>query len=158
MKFKPEDDGETHYNIYSKGKTEYGRLLSNFAHTPFTCEDGYFASVEAYWYYLLTNNPKKENLRSLHGFAAKKLGRELTMNLDWDEEDWFKTKIFNALRAKVDQNPSLKYLLATVKWLPFTHYYVYNGKVIEPKDGKWLLDYWAVLKYQVEIACTLTIN
>lgn len=28
----PEEDGITHINIYSKGSTELGRLLSNFAH------------------------------------------------------------------------------------------------------------------------------
>lgn len=35
MNFKPEMDGIDHINVYSKGKTELGKLLSNFARTPF---------------------------------------------------------------------------------------------------------------------------
>jgi len=31
----PEEDGITHINIYSKGKTDLGRMLSNFAKLPF---------------------------------------------------------------------------------------------------------------------------
>lgn len=30
----PLEDGITHINVYSKGATELGRLLTNFAHTP----------------------------------------------------------------------------------------------------------------------------
>ena len=33
--YLPKDDGVTHINIYSKGQTELGGLLSNFSRTPF---------------------------------------------------------------------------------------------------------------------------
>jgi hypothetical protein len=47
MDIKPSEDGVTHINVYSRGNTELGRLLSNFAHTPFSHpEFGEFASVE----------------------------------------------------------------------------------------------------------------
>ena len=42
----PKLDGIEHINIYSKGKTELGRLLTNFAQTPFIHpEYGRFESV-----------------------------------------------------------------------------------------------------------------
>ena len=31
--YKQTEDGYNHINVYSKGKTELGRWLSNFAHT-----------------------------------------------------------------------------------------------------------------------------
>jgi hypothetical protein len=53
MDIKPSEDGVTHINVYSRGNTELGRLLSNFAHTPFSHpEFGEFASVEGFWYWL----------------------------------------------------------------------------------------------------------
>ena len=33
--FDPNLDGINHINVYSRGKTEIGRFLSNMAHTPF---------------------------------------------------------------------------------------------------------------------------
>lgn len=46
-KYTATTDGIDHINIYSKGKTTLGRMLSNFACTPFTHpEDGKFASIE----------------------------------------------------------------------------------------------------------------
>ena len=44
-------DGMTHINVYSKGKTEIGRWLSNFAYSPIDLgNEGYFSSIEGYWY------------------------------------------------------------------------------------------------------------
>lgn len=70
---KPDEDGVTHINIYSKGKTEIGRWASNFQYAPIVIDDGHFDSVEGYFYWLGTRNAQ---LRFLSGFAAKKLGRE----------------------------------------------------------------------------------
>ncbi len=53
-------DGVDHINIYSKGKTSLGRFLSNFVQADIETEDGDFASVEGYWYWLTcpsTTNP-----------------------------------------------------------------------------------------------------
>lgn len=46
-KFLKENDGIDHINIYSKGKTELGCLLSNFAFSPFTINNDTFPSVES---------------------------------------------------------------------------------------------------------------
>jgi len=49
-------DGIDHINLYSRGHTELGQYLSNFAYTPIQTEDGRFNSIEAYWYWLNTHN------------------------------------------------------------------------------------------------------
>lgn len=136
MKLHHYDDGKTHLNVYSRGATPLGKLLSNFAHTPFTLDDhGTFASVEGYWYWLST---KDERLRHLHGFAAKKLGREVRTQVAYDPT--FKTKINKAIRAKLDQHPPIVALLRQ-STLPFVHYYVTKGKVQDrTEESQWMLD------------------
>lgn len=129
----PRNDGVTHINIYSKGKTALGRALSNFAHFPFECEDGKFNSVEGYWYWLST---KDDRLRSLSGLEAKQVGRELRGD-DWNNSEEFQAKIRGALRIKLD---SMKEQLR-MSTLKFVHYYVYNGKVSQPKEGQWIVDF-----------------
>ena len=52
MILTPQNDGITHINVYSKGKTTLGRWLTNFAHTPIDTIDGHFESIEGYWYWL----------------------------------------------------------------------------------------------------------
>lgn len=136
------DDGVTHINIYSKGQTLLGRLLSNFANTPFTHpEDGDFCSVEGYWYWL---SCKDEKLRGLHGYEAKQFGRTCK-GKDWCEDSEFKRKICLALKSKLEHNPGIATLL-NKNTLPLKHYYVYGDKIIEPKEGQWIIDYLNSLK------------
>ena len=55
MIINPDNDGIDHINTYSKGKTELGKLLTNFAHTPFVHPKyGEFQSVEGFWYFKKT--------------------------------------------------------------------------------------------------------
>jgi len=103
-KYVPSEDGITHINIYSKGKTEIGRFASNFAFSPFECEDGKFDSIEGYWYWLTINpsNPRRDELRKLYGFEAKRIGRELR-GKDWNLDEEFKKKICNAIKIKFEE-------------------------------------------------------
>lgn len=160
MKFNPAEDGITHINIYSKGKTELGRLLSNFAYTPFELTIyGKFASVEAYWYWLLLYDggahPQGETkkLRTLHGFAAKKFGKSLISKYlkdtqFTDHSEVFKRKIKVALKAKLDCNPDIKKQLIE-STLPLTHYYVFNGKVKEA-GYEWQVEWWEQTRRQLQ--------
>jgi predicted NAD-dependent protein-ADP-ribosyltransferase YbiA (DUF1768 family) len=154
-------DGVDHINIYSKGETELGRLLTNFAHTPFTVEDGEFASVEAYWYWLLAVEKYKGTvhqfvvelikLRDLYGYQAKKLGREI-VGERFDELDtslWFQTKILKAFYAKIEAHPQIAELLKD-STLPFQHYYVFVGRKVEPTSHKWQLKYWERIRRQLK--------
>lgn len=143
----PEKDGIDHINIYSKGKTELGKFLTNFAHTPFEHpEDGKFESVEGYWYWLSCKN---DDLRHVYGFQAKKLGRELG-GKDWVEGTGFQYKIKLAILAKFNANPDAFIDLIDSE-LPFKHYYVFGGKVIEPKEGQWLLDFFESMRSDIPL-------
>lgn len=130
-------DGIDHINVYSKGKTELGRLLSNFAHTPFvTEEDGSFQSMEGYWYYILSGN---DYLRSLYGYIAKVRGEGNYFLKNWKTFKGFKDKIRKGLRAKLEQNPDIVELLIESD-LPLEHYYIFGNHVVEPTEFRWMID------------------
>lgn len=133
MTINPNEDGITHINIYSKGKTVLGRQLSNFTYFPFECEDGKFASIEGYWYWLRTGN---DELRDKAGFEAKKTGEAAETFHMCPSSDGFKDKICKAITIKLDRYK--KAILATN--LPFEHYYVYGNKVVDA-GYKWILSH-----------------
>ena len=154
MDIKPAEDGVTHINVYSRGNTELGRLLSNFAHTPFAhSEYGDFASVEAFWYWLSLGKAHDE-LRPLYGFKCKQKGKELKANGAKEVHvDDFEIQIKKALLLKVEQNHHLAKLLKESN-LPLMHYYVYGNNLTDPSRYKiihidkfnWITDYLGVVR------------
>lgn len=128
FKIHPLNDGKDHINMYTKGATELGRLLTNLAHTPFDIPDGHFESVEGYWFWLLTDK-QFDRLKKLHGFEAKKAGQDLKkagyMTKSSSDED-FKENIKKAIREKLKQNPHILVMLLKTT-LPLKHYYYYQG-------------------------------
>ncbi|MEZ5585027.1 MAG: hypothetical protein R3F37_21720 [Candidatus Competibacteraceae bacterium] len=60
-------------NVWSRSEEEIGRLLSNFAHTPFQLDGIDYASVEAFYAALLiqNNETKKARVRTYWGIRAK---------------------------------------------------------------------------------------
>lgn len=136
MIYLPEKDGVTHINVYSKGRTELGRLLSNFADTPFKHpEFGWFRTVEGFWYWLKTGKTH-EDLRNMVGWEAKMLGRK------WPavEIEHFDTKIKTAIRCKLIQHPDILCGLIDNE-LPLTHYYVRGSRVV-PAGYEWINEYY----------------
>ena len=138
---RPEDDGITHINVYSKAQTELGRWMSNFAHTPFTINDhGTFASVEGYWYWL---GCRDDQLRTCYGFQAKKLGRELPRTVHLPDAE-FQHHIALALEIKAKAEPRMLAMLKK-STLPFAHYYVFaNG--VKDAGYKWILEIWDAIR------------
>ena len=133
--FKPEDDGRTHINVYSKGKTIVGRLLSNFAYTPFRIPFwGSFHSVEGFWYWMITGD---ERLRKASGYEAKRLGTTLPALRDHPT----KRELRIAYRAKLRYNPEVRRKLRSSS-LPLLHYYVYEGKVVSARKWAWTAELW----------------
>lgn len=135
----PDMDGITHINIYSKGKTDLGVVLSNFSHHPFChVEHGLFASVEGYWYWLTR---QEDELRHVYGFKAKELGRSLPEVKKWHPEQ-FQNFVCQALDAKLESHP---WILEELKksHLPLEHYYArFYGdqlKVTEPGNSEWII-------------------
>jgi hypothetical protein len=122
-----EQDGTTHINIYSKGKTELGRFLTNFA----------YASVEGYWYWL---SNRHEEMRIVFGWNAKKTGRLHTKTIQLTEQE-FQRKIREACWIKIHSNQDM---LNSFKnsTLPFTHYYVFSNGSVKDAGYKWITDMW----------------
>lgn len=61
------------FNVWSRTDEEIGRLMSNFAETPFTLDGVEFASVEGLYFWLL--NERKANrdaIRMMSGIRAKR--------------------------------------------------------------------------------------
>lgn len=127
-------DGVHHINIYSKGKTEVGRWLSNFQYCPIQTEHGDFNSLEGYWYWLTTCN---DELRELDGFAAKKLGKESKKVREYTNEE-FRQYICKALDIKLKTRPRW---VAEKCNLPLKHYYEYGGKRIEKQEYNWITEH-----------------
>lgn len=127
--YDPSEDGYTHLNAYSKGRTHLGRMLSNFAYSPFVFEPyGKFNSMEAFYYWYVTGK-KHEELRSLHGSTAKSVGQKFhRVETSLTEEDL--EILQDAMIAKIVQNDELKNALKECT-LPIVHYYVYHGRVVQ---------------------------
>lgn len=143
MSYDPEDDGVTHINVYSKAKTDLGKFLSNFAHTPVNTPDGPFESLEGYWYWLKTYD---DTLRELYGFKAKEYGRKLPVaNVTID-----KNKFKKALVQKVEDNK--EWLKNDYHWnrleLPLTHYYVYSGTA-KQAGSEWVIEILEQLRFDM---------
>ena len=135
MKFKPANDGVDHVNVYSQGKTQLGKLLSNFADTPFEIEGkGKFKTVEGFWYWTMTG---LEELRDLPGWQCKEVGRRAETVRSHPNE----TELFEAYEAKLDSNPHIITMLLNNN-LPLAHYYVYSGNIVEPKEWQWTALLW----------------
>lgn len=140
LMINPNDDGITHINIYSKGKTELGRMLSNFYKYPVVTQDGDFMSVEGYWYWMsIENCSEREVLRKCYGSTAKSVGKSLLETHKSSFETNFEVKILYAIYEKFSRNSSL--ILPQYLNLPFEHYYNYGGKIVDVKSKYlWMIE------------------
>lgn len=137
----PKRDGIDHINVYSKGATQLGQDLSNFAHVPFEHPDhGFFASMEAYWYWLSTGK-QHDNLRRLYKATAKAAGIRLP-KVEMDPE-LFRSLICDGLKLKIMQNRKLRDELKK-SHLPFRHYFFYGSA------PNWVIKEKADHRYQME--------
>lgn len=130
------NDGVDHINIYSNGKTELGRILSHFAHTPFVHPYfGPFYSMEGFWYWARSGQTE-DRLRYLSGFRAKQVGKALGHKRYQD----FKSDILAANYQKIIQHEKICEMVID-STLPFDHYYVFgpNNIHITPQSSDWLL-------------------
>lgn len=167
LHLKPENDGVDHINIYSKGLTELGRMLTNFYRYRIDIpEAGSFYSLEGFWYWLFCNNiiayhqsqglyftlDKEilsgiDGLRYQSGFHAKAAGRDLVKRLPespWTEPtEEFKAAFVEALKIKIHTIPGLGQAFIESYPKPLLHYYVYGRdsarpNIKVPASGEWL--------------------
>lgn len=132
MELTPLDDGDTHINVYSKGKTQLGRWLTNPSSLGFTHPNfGPFDTAEGLHFFLKTGMLDYEYAR-LSGFEARKKGKA-------EHRLYIHNPQFDQLMrigwvCKITQNPELYYLVMDNE-LPLAHYYYYgredNCKVIQ---------------------------
>jgi predicted NAD-dependent protein-ADP-ribosyltransferase YbiA (DUF1768 family) len=152
MEFKPENDGIDHINVFSKSRSKLGRMLSNFAHTPFTLDGNKFESVESWWYWTKMNNINKsvlfpifsdeqlDTIRFLIGKDAKSYFRELHKA----DSSSFSPEPFELKRTylqKLEENPDVKKELMENK-LPIDHYYMMFDKKISAASSMWTAKLW----------------
>ena len=165
------EDGITHINIYTGGKTELGRFLSNFTHMEQDTEHGRFSSLEGYYHYLKLMRSVNEadipdiirddmiaiisRLKSMYGKEAQNYGRELRQQLIYkriwinDKPNEFFHECFRkALITKIDTSPFKELFYETT--LPFTHYYVFRGAVIYKPHFSWLEELVNNIRYGVK--------
>lgn len=123
--YRPENDGIDHINAYSKARTKVGRMLTNYAHTPFSHRTfGHFESMEGFWFWLASGR-QYNNLRRVHGFKAHELGRVCLQGIDYEKvvDDRFRRWVKEATEAKFRQNTVLLQMLVDTGDLPIVHYY-----------------------------------
>ena len=127
-------------NIYSKSESELGRLLSNFAHTPFVSPKGdTFESVEGWWYWYVTGK-KHHILKTLWGFRAKEVGKTYE-RVNTVTPDILK----QVYLLKLQYNPKLKEMLLSYDG-EFDHYYMYGSKKVVPDSTVWTAKLWEQIR------------
>ena len=137
LKFNPMEDGVTHINIYSRGDTELGRMLSHFYNASIDHpEFGSFANMECFWHYL-SRGCKHEKLRNMPAFKVKQLSKELPKVV----RDDFMEQIKIANELKILQHPNIMHVLCDSS-LPFEHYYTFGSPPIvrRPNEAQKLID------------------
>ena len=142
----PEEDGVTHINVYTKGKTGLGRGLSNLSSVSFTIPGvGSFRSMEAYWYWVKTGK-QFGHLMKMSGFEAKQEGKQLpTIKSPTFEDD-----ILDGHLWRLKCSPMLTHCLSTCR-LPLVHYYNYGSKVIVPQSGDFQMDYLNYIRRRLNV-------
>jgi len=164
VEYYPRGDGDTHINVYSKGKTELGRWLTNFTYETVLTPYGMMNSMESYYHYLKIQRALIEsnmlrvpkpieramvNLTNLHGRAAQEAGRSARkllrsygITLNDVPNAWFNEQFMLGLEYKLRKSPDklalLQDELADGKVL--LHYYTYGNTVHHKGHFDWLGD------------------
>ena len=148
----PAMDGICHINVYSKGGTQLGRMLSNFFWAPIVTKDhGEFASIEGYWYWLKKPDDK---LRKLYGYTAKKFGKDISKGAEshYSKAD-FENLIKEAIEIKIETHANIRQSLIGSD-LPLQHYYYYgkipNVKIYKLEEYAWITDHIAELRHRYQ--------
>jgi predicted NAD-dependent protein-ADP-ribosyltransferase YbiA (DUF1768 family) len=115
MDFVTGTEAPTALNVYSRSDDEIGRLMSNFAHTPFVLDGIEYGSIEGFYVSLLFLDPAKRlKLGRLYGMVVKRMGKKSRLTKTCYGHDWFDLGseahiglIKRAIRAKLDAHPDI---------------------------------------------------
>lgn len=167
IEINPAEDGVTHINVYTKGKTNLGRALTNFADIGFSHKHhGDFDCVEGYWYWLRLHllGSRSDEMFKLHnsdGYTSKQLGLKLLKEevedewVDFPEEE-FRKGIIAALDLRFRQCQMFREDFME-EHLPLKHYYVYgkaDNYIVREAGHAWVLDGLELLRHQYRCSNT----
>lgn len=116
-------------NVYSRSDEEIGRLMSNFAPTPFMLDDVEYASVEGFYVSLLfLEEDKRAKVSKLYGIVVKNMGKKSKLTETCYRGEWFTLGsdkhvelIKRAIRAKLEANPGIAAEFVATSPRPITH-------------------------------------
>jgi hypothetical protein len=150
MELNIQDDSVTHINVYTKGATILGRMMSNLANSSIEHPRyGHFRTLEGLWYYLKTGLTE-DSFRVLQGYECRKAGKDILPIWNTNFHRDFKIGIV----LKILANSELKILLEA-STLPFVHYYYYGNvpgkqKLIVPRGHEWQVEFWDSMRRQLK--------
>lgn len=148
--YHPNTDGIDHCNVYTKGKTLLGRMMTNLSNCHITHPRyGDFRTLEGLWYYLKTGK-NEEMFRVLSGYDARNLGKD--MDKIWDQE--FQREFKVGIICKILASEDLRKMLIESE-LPFVHYYYYGKDpaklvVVVPKGHEWQMEFWTDMRTKLK--------
>lgn len=116
-------------NVYSRSDEEIGRLMSNFAHTPFTLDGVTYASVEGFYVSLkFLDEDKRAKLATLYGPVVKNMGKKSKLVMTCYRGEWFElgsethhALIKRAIRAKLEAHLEMARAFAATRPRPIMH-------------------------------------
>ncbi len=117
-------------NIWSKSDEEIGRLMSNFAHTPFVLDGILYSSIEGFYAALLIqgNAAKQAKVRQMWGVRAKHEIPKLKPQVILYNGESFKlgskdhiSLIKQAIRAKLQTHPEIAAAFVATRPRPIAH-------------------------------------
>lgn len=147
--FHPMNDGLDHLNIYSNGRTELGRVLSNFYKEEFNTVngDGNFMSIEGYFHWLGVSEdcPNRDTLRYLFGKDARVAGRNFKCTYGRSNKytkDEFQEIICKEVSRKFYRHQNLLIDNILLWDVPIYHYMIFDGNKIKDftEKYKWFVD------------------
>lgn len=138
-----DQDGISHINIYSRGKTKLGKQLTNMYHFKFIYDNVEFISVEQAWhFYKFCKYPELANkiLKLDSSFKCLDFAKANKQNDIDTQSVMFKELMKDVIRTRLECDEPLMNLLRN-SWLPFEHYYAYSSKIHDQRHKyEWLIN------------------
>lgn len=116
-------------NVYSRSDEEIGRLMSNFARTPFLLDGVMYASVEGFYVSLkFLDDAKRAKMAGLYGAVVKRMGMRSRLTSSHYRGEWFAlgseghfALVKRAIRAKLAAHPHIAAAFVATRPRPIVH-------------------------------------
>lgn len=156
----PNKDGISFINVYSKGRTNLGKQLTNMFPYSFMYDGIQFNSVEQAWHYYkfvnIDTNVANHILTLTNPFECLKYARanKTEAVVEYVKTSSFQSKMKDVINTRISSDNTLKTLLRN-SWLPFEHFYTYgkegSKQVVHDQRNKyeWLLDIFDDIRFKL---------